>query len=102
MSEVMKTRELELEQAHEERQMGLQDAMVREEQDKDYILTVQSTYQNELEKLRLEKDLIVDQSNQFARNLQTLTQEYDYKSHQVLTLQDETQRLRAQMADIER
>jgi hypothetical protein len=44
MSEVMKTRELELEQAHEERQMGLQDAMVREEQDKDYILTVQSTY----------------------------------------------------------
>lgn len=69
----MKTRELELEQAHEERQMGLQDAMVREEQDKDYILTVQSTYQNELEKLRLEKDLIVDHSNQFARNLQTLT-----------------------------
>lgn len=60
MNEVIKSHELELEQAHEERQMALQEVMVREEQDKDYIITVQSTYQNELEKLRLEKDLIVD------------------------------------------
>ena len=40
MNEVIKSHELELEQAHEERQLAIQEVMIREEQDKDYIITV--------------------------------------------------------------
>ncbi len=46
--------------------------------------------------------MIVDKSNQFARNLQLLTAEYDHKSSQVEILQDEASRLRSQLADLER
>lgn len=57
--------------------------MIREEQDKEYILTVENNYQHELLKLRLEKDEIVLQSRDFALNLQSLTQEYEDRANQV-------------------
>jgi len=34
--------------------------MFREEQDKDYIMQIEHNYQNELAKLKDEKDMIVD------------------------------------------
>ena len=59
LHEILKLKELELECAHEQKQIDAEQAMIREEQDKEYILTVENNYQHELLKLRLEKDEIV-------------------------------------------
>lgn len=73
-------RELELESAHEQRQFDIDQAVMREEQDKEYILTVENNYQAELMQLRLEKDQLVQKSKEFASNLQQLTAEYDTRA----------------------
>ena len=86
LHEQLKSRELELECAHEQRQVESEQAGIREEQDKEYILTVENNYQHELLKLRLEKDEIVLQSRDFALNLQALTQEYEDRAGQVREL----------------
>lgn len=48
LHEVIKTRELELEQAHELRQIEVEQAMFREEQDKEYIMQVEQGYRQEV------------------------------------------------------
>ena len=59
LHEIIKNRELELEQAHENRQIEAEQAEIRQESDKDYIMQIEHNYQNELAKLKEEKDIIV-------------------------------------------
>jgi hypothetical protein len=54
--------------------------MIREESDKEYIMQIEHNYQNELSKIKDEKDLIVAQSDRFAHTLQDLKQDYDFKT----------------------
>jgi hypothetical protein len=59
LHEIIKNRELELEQAHENRQIEAEEAEIRQESDKEYIMQIEHNYQNELSKLKDEKDMIV-------------------------------------------
>ena len=43
-------------------------------------MQIEHNYQNELAKLKDEKDMIVTQSDRFALTLQELKQEYDFKN----------------------
>lgn len=52
---------------------------MREEQDKEYILTVENHYQQELLNLRQEKDSLAQQTFEFSKNLQALTIDYDMR-----------------------
>lgn len=46
-------------------------------------MQIEHNYQNELSKLKDEKDMIVAQSDRFAQTLQDLKQDYDFKNSQL-------------------
>ena len=69
------------------RQADLEAAGAREEQDKEYILTVESNYQQQLHMFRQEKDLIADKAQEFAGALHQLTREYEHCQGQLQDLQ---------------
>ncbi|TNV85058.1 hypothetical protein FGO68_gene11920 [Halteria grandinella] len=98
LSEQVKMRELELESAHEQRQYDIEQAVMREEQDKEYILTVENNYQQELLHLRVEKDQVVQQTMEFSKNLQALTMDYDLRVQQVRELESQVSHLQQELS----
>ncbi|TNV85022.1 hypothetical protein FGO68_gene17136 [Halteria grandinella] len=98
LSEQVKMRELELESAHEQRQYDIEQAVMREEQDKEYILTVENNYQQELLHLRVEKDQVVQQTMEFSKNLQALTMDYDMRVQQVRELESQVSHLQQELS----
>lgn len=98
LCEALKMRELELESAHEQRQYDIEQAQMREEQDKEYILTVENHYQQELLNLRIEKDQLAQQTMEFSKNLQTLTLDYDLRVQQVREYEAQIQQLQQELS----